>query len=273
MRRHPGHAGARHYHLTPDPIVPGDSVGIRRDGREPDDLRARSRSPATSPSSPPGRCSSSSAAPACSAPRRSRSGSRRGCGARAGAGSPPSTRCSRARRSERNDREAAQGQAVGAHAGDPAPDRALAARGHRPHDDGRGADHRRLRRAAGRRRHAHRVDLRRLRRAARRVLAARRRQEDGAASAHRPVRGDLGRHRRRAAVPRPRLLRGRAGRGRHERGDDRRRALRRGAGHRRGRCRSRGASSTTCSAWPRRASPRSSRSSARCWPTRHRAAQ
>ena len=68
------------------------------------------------------------------------------------------------------------GQAVRAHAGDPAADRALAARGHRPRDDGRGADHRRLRRAPGRRRHAHRVDLRRLRRAARRVLAPRRRR-------------------------------------------------------------------------------------------------
>ena len=37
---------------------------------------------------------------------------------------------------------------------------------------GREPDHRRLRRVAGRRRHAHRVDLRRLDRAARRVLAA-----------------------------------------------------------------------------------------------------
>ena len=52
-------------------------------------------------------------------------------------------------------------------------------------DDGRGADHRRLRRAPGRRRHPHRVDLRRLRRAARRVLAPRRGQEDGRAPDHR----------------------------------------------------------------------------------------
>ena len=43
-------------------------------------------------------------------------------------------------------------------------------------DARRGADHRRLRRAAGRRRHAHGVDLRRLPRAARRVLAAGRRR-------------------------------------------------------------------------------------------------
>ncbi len=98
------------------------------------------------------------------------------------------------------------GQAVGPHAGDPAAHRPVAARGHRSHHDGRGADHRRLRRAAGRRRHPHRVDLRWLRRAARRLLAVRRRQEDGGAPAHRPVRRDLGRHRRRAALPRPRLL-------------------------------------------------------------------
>ena len=89
-------------------------------------------------------------------------------------------------------------EAVGPHAGDPAPHRAVAAGGHRPPHDGRGADHRRLRRAPGRRRHPHRVDLRRLRRAARRLLASGRRQEDGRASRHRPVRRDLGRHRRRA---------------------------------------------------------------------------
>ena len=77
-------------------------------------------------------------------------------------------------------------------------------------------------------------------------------EEDGRPPAHRPVRGDLGR----ASSTRSPYLdldysRGRAGRGRHERGDDRRRAVRRGAGHRRGRSRSRGASSTPCSAWPR----------------------
>ena len=81
------------------------------------------------------------------------------------------------------------------------------------------------------------------------LLAARRRQEDGRAS-----RSPTSARRSRSgivdalAVPRPRLLRGRARRGRHERRDDRRRPLRRGAGHRRGRRRSRGASSTTCSA-------------------------
>ena len=69
-----------------------------------------------------------------------------------------------------------QGQAERPHPGDPAPHRPLAARGDRPGRARRGADHRRLRRAAGRRRHAHRVDLRRLPRAARRVLAPRRRR-------------------------------------------------------------------------------------------------
>ena len=65
-------------------------------------------------------------------------------------------------------------QAERAHAGDPTPDRALAARRDRPAADARRADHRRLRRVAGRRRHAHRVDLRRLDRAARRVQPPRR---------------------------------------------------------------------------------------------------
>ena len=50
---------------------------------------------------------------------------------------------------------------------DPAPHRALAARRRRPHPAGRALDHRRLRRAPGRRRDAHRVDHRRLRRARR----------------------------------------------------------------------------------------------------------
>ena len=90
---------------------------------------------------------------------------------------------------------------------------------------GERADHRRLRRAPGRRRHPHRVDLRRLHRAARR--AARRLVATGKLAAHpltEHVRRDLGRRRRRHADARPRLLRGRARRGRHERRDDRRRA-------------------------------------------------
>ena len=78
--------------------------------------------------------------------------------------------------SERNDREAARGK----QSGRTQEIQRLIGRSLRAvtdlTDDGRGADHRRLRRAAGRRRHPHRVDLRRLRRAARRVLAARRRR-------------------------------------------------------------------------------------------------
>ena len=61
------------------------------------------------------------------------------------------------------------GHAVGAHPGDPAPHRPLAAGGVRHGRAGRAPGHRRLRRAPGRRRHAHGVDLRRLPRAARRA--------------------------------------------------------------------------------------------------------
>ena len=60
-----------------------------------------------------------------------------------------------------------RGQAVGAHAGNPAADRPIAARGRRPRSTRRAHDPDRLRRAAGRRRHALRVDHRRVRRARR----------------------------------------------------------------------------------------------------------
>ena len=56
-----------------------------------------------------------------------------------------------------------------AHAGDPAPDRPLAARRRRPEGARRAADHHRLRRAAGGRRNAHGGDHRRLGGAARRA--------------------------------------------------------------------------------------------------------
>ena len=59
-------------------------------------------------------------------------------------------------------------QAVGTHAGDPAADRPQPARGRRSRGARRAHDQDRLRRAAGRRRHALRVDHRRLRRARRR---------------------------------------------------------------------------------------------------------
>ena len=126
-------------------------------------------------------------------------------------------------------------------------------------DDGRGADHRRLRRAAGRRRHAHRVDLRRLRRAARRVLAPRRSRARWRAH---PLTDQCAAISVGIVDALPYLdldySEDVAGRGRHERRDDRRRPVRRGAGHRRGRAVLARASSTTCSAWPRRASARSS---------------
>ena len=57
----------------------------------------------------------------------------------------------------------------------------------------------------------------------------------------------LGRHRRRRAAARPRLLRGLDRRGRHERRHDRRRPARRGAGDRRARRRSPRERSTSCS--------------------------
>ena len=109
------------------------------------------------------------------------------------------------------------GQAERPDAGDPTADRPVAARGHRPRRARRGADHRRLRRAAGRRRHAHRVDLRWLPRAARRVRRLVAAKKIPAAPDHGPVRGDLGRCRRRAPDARPRLLGGLDRRGRHER--------------------------------------------------------
>ena len=91
-------------------------------------------------------------------------------------------------------------QAVGPHAGDPAPDRPQPARGRRPRRARASAPiQHRLRRAAGRRRHAHRVDHRRLRRAARRARAGCRTRAsiaDDAAARFR--RRDLGRHRTRA---------------------------------------------------------------------------
>src|SRR5690606_27661644 len=56
---------------------------------------ARSASSATSPAMPKARCWSVSATPRCCAPPVSRTASAAGCAARARAGSPPSTACSR----------------------------------------------------------------------------------------------------------------------------------------------------------------------------------
>ena len=62
----------------------------------------------------------------------------------------------------RGRREAAQGKQSGPHAGNPAPDRPLAALGGRSEGAGRPHHHARLRRDPGRRRHAHGGDHRRL---------------------------------------------------------------------------------------------------------------
>ena len=167
---------------------------------------ARSRSRATSPSSPPGRCSSSSAARACCAPRRPRSASRRGCAARAAAGSPPSTRCSRApRRSATTARLRAGSSPV-------EPRRSSASSAGRcarsPTSRTMGevqitVDCDVLQADGGTRTASICGGYVALHDACSRLVAA---EEDGRAPDHRHVRGDLGRHRRRAAVPRPRLL-------------------------------------------------------------------
>ena len=70
------------------------------------------------------------------------------------------------------------GQAGRPHAGDPAPDRPLAARRRRPEGARRAPDHHRLRRAPGRRRHAHRRDHRRLGGAPRRARLDARARDD-----------------------------------------------------------------------------------------------
>ena len=116
---------------------------------------------------------------------------------------------------------------------DPAADRALAARDRRL--AGARRTHRvgRLRRAAGRRRHALRVDLRRLRRPLPRTRGARRPGRAARVAADRGRRCRVLRHRRGRARARPRLHRGLERRGRQRR-DDERRPPRRAAGHRRG---------------------------------------
>ena len=197
-------------------------MGIRRDGREPDELRPRRVHPRLH------RVRRGVGARRVRADARAvhrvGRGTRAAVDARDGQGlghrastrcspgRPPSAATARRRRGKQSGRTQEIQRLIG---------RSLRAVTDLPHD-GRGADHRRLRRAAGRRRHAHRVDLRRLPRAPRRVLPSRRRRSGS--SAH-PitdvVRRDLGRGRRRARPPRPRLLRGRPGRGRHERRDDR----------------------------------------------------
>ena len=142
--------------------------------------------------------------------------------------------------SERNDREAAQGKQSGrTQEIQRLIGRSLRAVTDLAHD-GRGADHRRLRRAPGRRRHPHRVDLRRLRRAARRLLPPRRGQEDGARTRS-PTRARRSRSASSTRSPYLDLdysedVRAEVDMNVVMTGDG---PLRRGAGHRRGRSRSR----------------------------------
>ena len=135
---------------------------------------------------------------------------------------------------------------------DPAADRPRAAGGRRLRGARRADGLARLRRAPGRRRHALRGDLRRVRRGAPRARPLR-----ALEGAHRLGRGRLGRRRRRRAAARPRLLGGLDRRGRHERRHDRRRPPRRGAGDGRARSRSTASGSTRCSTSPRPGSRRS----------------
>ena len=138
-----------------------------------------------------------------------------------------------------------QGPARRAHPGDPAPRRPCAPQRDRPAGDGRAHDHDRLRRAAGRRRHADGVDHRRLRRARARVARPRNVEHVLTRFGRRRER----RHRRGRGAPGSVLRGGRGGRGRLQRRDDGRGRARRGAGHGRGRAVLARATSTRCSIW------------------------
>ena len=153
---------------------------------------------------------------------------------------------------ERIDREAAQGQAVGAHAGDPAPDRPFAARGHR---------HARCS-ASGRSSSTATCSRPTAARAPRRSAAATSRcttRSAGSCSAGRSrrTRSPSAAPRSRVGIvdgdadARPRVRRGLARRGRHERRDDRRRAASSRCRARPRAWRSPAASSTPCSGSPR----------------------
>ena len=199
--------------------------------------------------------------PRCSAPRRSRSGCRRGCAGAARAGSPPSTRCCPA---PPPSGPTARRPRASSRAG---PRRSSASS---PGRCGRSATWWRSVRARspstatscrptagpGRRRSAAPTSRCTTRSPACCQTGVARR-----APAHRRGRRGLGRDHRRRADARPPLRRGLAGRGRHERRHDR---LRAGSS----RCRapprgwrSAAASSTSCSPWPRAASPSWSRPS------------
>ena len=102
---------------------------------------------------------------------------------------------------------------LGAHAGDPAPDRAQLARGRGPRRAGRAPDHGRLRRDPGRRRHALRGHHRRLGRAEARRLAADGRRRRDVGPDHGPRGGGVVRDLRGPGGARPRLPRGLRGGG------------------------------------------------------------
>ena len=157
-----------------------------------------------------------------------------GCAAAERGGSPPSTRCCPGLRRSGSGREAAKGKQSGrTHEIQRLIGRSLRAVtdlvGH-----GRAAGDRGLRRAAGRRGDAHRVDLRRLRGPARLLHPARAEAHGVVASTDRRLCGGVGGCRRRCLSVGPGLLRGLARRGGHEHRHDRIGALHRGAGDRRG---------------------------------------
>ena len=210
-----------------------------------------SRSPATGSTTPPARCSSSSAGPrvlcAASATEgvpRWRKGSGLGWVTAEYAMLPAST-------NTRSDRESVAGRIGGrTHEISPA-DRPVAAGGHRLQGARREHHRPRLRRAPGRRRHPHRRDHRCVRRPRRRRRPPALPGRAGRRAADRVGRRGQRRHHRRHAAARPALRRRRARRDRHERRDDRRRA-----GSSRSRApprarRSTGPSSTPCWRWPR----------------------
>ena len=124
----------------------------------------------------------------------------------------------------------ADGKGAGAHARDPAAGGAVAAGGGRLRGARRAHGHDRLRRAAGRRRDAHRLHQRGVDRAVAGVPEAGRRGGRAPQPRARPRGGGQRGDRRRAGARGPRLLRGLRGGSGHERGDDGGRPADRGAG-------------------------------------------
>ena len=134
----------------------------------------RAHHPQLHPATPRVRCSSKWATRKYCALPALKNRCRPSCAAKVRAGSPPNTACCRARRTRAARAEAAKGKQSGRTQEIQRPDRPLAARRDRPQGARRTPDHARLRRAAGRRRHALRVDHRCLAGAARRLRLPRR---------------------------------------------------------------------------------------------------